>query len=117
VRAGVVVQHPDPLGVGAELVEVGQTGAERVREVRRRRGRDHALAAERLGQQVRTAVLAAGVDSDPVGDRRELAGQPLEHGRQPPRPVVADQHHRHVLAAARGQRRMAGIGEGHDRSA
>jgi hypothetical protein len=30
---------------------------------------------------------------------------------------VADQHHRDVLAAARGQRRVARIGGGHDRSA
>ena len=28
VRAGVVVQHPDPLGVGAELVEVREPGAQ-----------------------------------------------------------------------------------------
>ena len=47
VRAGVVVQHPDPLGVGAELVEVREPGAQGGGEAGRGRQRDHAVPARR----------------------------------------------------------------------
>jgi hypothetical protein len=116
VRAGIVVEHPHPLGVDAELVEVGQAGVQRGRERGARGHPDDTVLAERLRQQHDAVVLAAGVDRDGVRDGRELAGQPLEHRRQPPRAVVADQHHRDVLAQSRGPRRVTRIGDGHDRS-
>ena len=116
VRAGVVVQDPDPLGVRAELVEVREPGAQGAGETGRGRQRDHAVPAEGVREQVGARVLAAGVDGHAVRDRGQLPGQPLEHRREPALPVVADEHHRDVLTATRGQRRVTRICGGHDRS-
>ena len=116
MRAGVVVQHPEPLGVGTEFVEVREPGAQGGGETGRGRHRDHGVTAEGVREQVGTRVLAAGVDRHTVRDRGQLAGQPVEDRGEPALAVVAHQHHRDVLAAARGHRRVTRICGGHDRS-
>jgi HSP20 family molecular chaperone IbpA len=61
------------------------------RETRRGRRPDHSLATQRVLQQVRRRVLAAGVDADHGIDRPPLPPHPGQHRRQPPGPVMADQ--------------------------
>ena len=68
MRARVVVEDPDPLRVGTELVEVRQPGPQGAREAGRGRERHHLVAAERAGEQVGARVLAAGVDRHAVCD-------------------------------------------------
>jgi hypothetical protein len=111
----VVVQQPHPLRFHPEPTKTLQAQPHCRGEGRGGRGPHDLLVSERLSEEARALVLAPGVDGAGAGHRRLLCRDGLEHGRQPPRSVVADQDEGHVLTAALHHWRVTRIGDGHDR--
>ncbi len=112
----VVVQQPDPLVarrrpgvVGVDRGSGGREGGEGEGDrgaegAGRRRGQDR-VVPEPVPEQLRALVRAAGVHGDHLVGGPGLAGQSVEHRRQPARSLVADQQRRHrraVLSLSKG---------------
>ena len=89
VRRGVVVEQPDPLGVGPGLPDLLEPEPDGLGVGGGAAGADD--TTEGVLEQVGALVLAAGVDRDHAGHRRLLATDPVDDGRQPARPVMADE--------------------------
>ena len=81
---GVVVEQPDPLGVGGRVQALADGGRERGGR------RDPEDGVGDVVEKVGAGVLAAGVDADDAVRHPALRLQPRQHRRQPPGSVVAD---------------------------
>jgi hypothetical protein len=104
----VVVEDPDPVvrRVGTELVEAELDG-----DRERGRGRGPDDLAERVLEQRGALVLAAGVDGDHASGSGRLGAEPLDHVREPARPVVADQQHGDGSGSRHDERHYPRTGE------